>query len=175
MTAHGTPGRRAFTLIEAALSVLIVGIMLTAALRTLSATRRADALFASRARGLALAEDLMAEILEHPYEDPGGLSFGLETGEVATDRTTFDDVDDYHGWTSSPPVSRDGDPIDGATGFTRSVTVERVRRSDPSLTVASDRGVKRITVTVLRGEAQVARLTAWRTRAWARSWPEQGP
>ena len=42
-----------------------------------------------------LAEDLMDEILRHPYDDPNGASdIGPETGE--NNRTDFDNNDDYH-------------------------------------------------------------------------------
>ncbi len=48
------------------------------------------------------------------------------TGEIADDRRTFDDVDDYHGWFASPPQLRNGDPIDMYEGWSRGVSVSRV-------------------------------------------------
>jgi len=161
-----TPQRRArpgLTLLEATVAVLLVGLVLVAALHVLAGTTGAARLASLRATGLLLAEDLMAEVLATAYADPEQEPvFGPEPGEVGSGRTAFDDVDDYAGWTSSPPRRRDGSALDGLIEWTRSVTVEFVSPDDPTLAQAGETGAKRITVTALLDGKVMARLVALR-------------
>lgn len=157
---------RAFTLLEALVSTFVVSVMLVAALNTLGASKLGAHRMEDSARGVLLAQALMAEILPQSYLDPvDPPQFGLEAGEVAGIRATFDDVDDYHGWSSSPPRNPYGSVIPDRADWGRSVTVQW---ADPANLVSNavvDTGIKRITVTVTRGGEQVARLGALRTLA----------
>jgi type II secretory pathway pseudopilin PulG len=153
-------------LVEAVISILIVSIMIVAALQTVGAARTADARVAERGRGLLLAQGLMAEILQQAYADPqSGLgSFGAE--ETATNRSLFDDVDDYNGWQASPPQNKAGTPIAWATGYEEQVSVAWVDPTAGFAQSASATGVKRIVVSINRGNRTVVTLTAYRTQAW---------
>lgn len=156
--------RAAFTLVEAVLSVLIVGIMLVAALSTVGASRLSQFKTSQATRGQLLAESLMAEILQQDYLDPSDTPvFGCEAGESTTTRADFDDVDDYHGWSSSPPVQKDGTQITGLAGWQRSVTVEWVSPDNVREVQASESGAKRVTVAVSCDNKQLSLLTAIRT------------
>jgi MSHA pilin protein MshD len=158
----------AFSLIEVVVSVLIVGGLAVAVLNTMGATAARRRIDADRARGISLAQDLIDEISAAAYEDPGGadLSFGRGADETGTgDRSLFDDVDDYDGWSASPPQLRDGTPMTGFDGWTRSVVV---RWADPAVLDADDAaesGLKRIVVRVHRGGRLVASMTTLRTSA----------
>lgn len=117
-------GMRAFTLVEAVISTVVVAIMLVAALNTVSSSRLGQYKLTTRGRGLALARELMAEIQQQAYEDPNGSAvFGVESGEQSTDRDDFGDVDDYHNWLKSPPEYKDGSAIPDHDGWGRSVEV----------------------------------------------------
>lgn len=136
------------TLVEVVVSTAVVGLMLVAALNTVGATARSYAAARNLQQGHLLAQQLMAEILEGRYEDPGGSPvFGREAGETTTGRSGYDDVDDYDGWSACPSQQRDGTLVPGAEDWTREVAVEWVDPSDPSVAVASESGLKRITVT----------------------------
>lgn len=138
-----------FTLVEAVMSLIIVSVMFVAALSTVGASRLSQHKFSLGSRGQLLAESLMTEILRQDYQDPDGHSaFGCEIGESSSTRADFDDVDDYHGWSSSPPVNKDGIIVSGLTGWTRSVTVEWVEPLDVTQVRETETNVKRITVTV---------------------------
>ena len=76
-----------------------------------------------------------------------------------------DDVDDYDGWSGSPPEYKDGTVIPDLDGWARHVTVAWVKATDLSLTSGSETNVKRITVTVTYNDMEVASLTAVRTLA----------
>jgi type II secretory pathway pseudopilin PulG len=160
-------GRRAFTLVEAAISTVIVAVMLVAALTTVGASKTTQHRAAILARGRLLAEALMAEILQQSYREPvDTAAFGRETGELATSRSAYDDVDDYHGWSASPPAAKDGTTLENTTGWKRTVTVEYVNALDPSQTAAAETGAKRITVTAFYKNVPQATLVAVKTLDW---------
>ena len=89
-------GLRSFTLVEAVISTVIIGVMFVAAMNVLGATAVAKRSTEQQALGYSLAQDLMNEILNQPYEDPDQTAeFGRESGESGGDREDFDDVDTY--------------------------------------------------------------------------------
>ena len=159
--------RRGFSLIEATISLLLVGTMLVAVLHTVGASQMGQRLNAERERAMLLAEDLMAEIVQQPYEDPDGtILFGKEANEPpANNRAAFDDVDDYHNWSSTPPEYKDGTPIAWATRYERTAIVEWVAANDLGQTSVTETGAKRIRVLVYYGERKLAELEAVRTIA----------
>jgi hypothetical protein len=148
-------------MIEAVFSILLVSGVFVAALHTLGASTVAQGKFGNRGRGHMLALDLMNEILQCGYADPNEtVVFGLESSENAAQRSTFDDVDDYRNYSESPLANRAGVTIAGFTGWTRTVSVEKVAASNLTLISTPETGVKRITVKVARHGVIVASLTA---------------
>ncbi len=151
---------------EAAVSCALVGILLVAAMRTVGMSVVAQCRSAEQATGRLLADGLMAEVLAKAYEDPDTTPrFGLESGESSVSRAAFDDVDDYHGWSESPPEFPDGATMPDLTGWQRTVAVDWVDPSDPSRIVGWDTGAKRITVAVGHNGVAVCTRTAIRTEA----------
>lgn len=142
--------RRGFTMIEAALSLVIVSAMLIAALNTVGTSQMMQYKMTSQSRALLLAEDLMTEILQLPYEEPVQMpiEMGLEAGESGGDRLRYDDVDDYHGWRMSPPRAPDGTPVPETAGYRRIVKVQWVEPDDVVTSSATETGLKRVEVTV---------------------------
>ena len=157
---------RAFTLAEVAVSTVVLGIMLGAAIQTVAASRAGQVWNAERLRGLALASGLMSEVIDRSYRDPSAavVLFGPELGEDQANRTTLNDVDDYHGLTG-PPTSRSGAAILGLADWSRTAEVAWVTVADPSSTSLVETGMKRITVNVYRGKAKVAELVRYRVAA----------
>ena len=159
----------AFTLVEAIVSIVIVGVMLVAALNTVAASQTTQRKMSDRNRAMLLAQDLMSEILRQPYEDPDYApgSFGLGADEVGDgSRALWEDVDDYDGWKASPPQQKDGTLLAGFDGWTRGVVVNWVQGNDITAVSGVDTGVKRIVVTVTRDNLPLATLEALRTNAW---------
>jgi len=108
----------------------------------------------------------MAEILRQEYQDPNDPPvFGTESGESTSTRADFDDVDDYDGWSSSPPATKDGTDPAGLPGWQRSVTVEWVNPADITQVQGSETNAKRVIVTVSCNNKQVGSLTAIRTNS----------
>ncbi|MCM2374806.1 hypothetical protein [Aporhodopirellula aestuarii] len=130
-------------------------------MRCLAAVIRGRTGISYQARGPQLAQQLMTEILNTDYKDQGPSPvFGLESGESEVNRLDFDDVDDFNGWTKSPPQHRNGNPVANSTDWQRDVTVQWVDPSDPSTPSGSDQDLKRITVTVRYNGSVVMQLFA---------------
>ena len=157
--------RSAFTIVESLISVVLVGGVVVAALNTVGASATGRKASGDRITAILMAQDLMAEILTKPYEDPDGSPvFGVEPGELTINRAAFDDVDDYSGWSSTPKY-RDGTDWPDRTTWLRVVKVGFVAVSDMATEIFTDSGVKRITVVVENDGKTLATLTAIRARA----------
>ena len=159
---------RAFTLVEAVISILIVAVMLSATLATVGAALRSQAVMRDRAQGLLLAQDLMSEILQQHYQEPFEMpvQFGPEASETGGTRAMFDDVDDYNNYTDTPPQMKDGSAIPNLDGWSRTVKVEWVLPDSPGTTSPAESGVKRITVTIRHNGKQVASLVMISSDSW---------
>lgn len=170
--------RGAFTLVEAAVSIVIVGVMLVAALQTVAAAADARRRGAALSRADDLARVLLAEILAKPYQDLNGSpGFGAEAGETAVGARLFDDVDDYDGFSQDDPTDAAGAALAGYAGWTWRVAITPVRVGigsiDPlaSWSVgaggAGD-GARLIAVTVRAPDGQTTTVETLRSR-WGRT------
>lgn len=164
---HARTGRPAFSYVEALISVVILGTGIVAGLHLYGSFARGMVIDSETAVAQQLAADLMAEIMNQAFEDPALAVGSFGPGGDESTRRDFDDVDDYDGWTESPPADPDGAPLAGGvyTGYQRQVTVWNV---DPATlsTPAGDgtTAAKAIQVVVSRNGRQRAVVTAHRTR-----------
>lgn len=153
--------RRGFTLAETIVSAVLIGTLLVAAMRTFSSSLHSQRLMSERAKAAWLADALIGEIHPQSYMEPGASSSAVmrEDGESPNSRAAYDDVDDYHGWTDSPPQNKDGTTIPNLAGWQRSVTVEWVTLADLGVVADTETGVKKVTVTVrLNGATVLSRV-----------------
>ena len=148
---------RAFTFLEVMLAIFIFVGGTLAVMGAFSGLMKASAESEDFEIATWLAKDMMDEIISQPFDDPDGGAFGTEEAEP---RSNFDDVDDYDGWSKSPPKDIAGTDYDGTGGqpsysrFTRAVTVENVPEDDFNVSTPSTDGTtdaKRIIVTVSWG------------------------
>jgi hypothetical protein len=161
-------------LVEVVVSTLIVGLVLVGALNLVGATVRSGTATSRRVKAALLAEDLMNEILAQYYSSPDeDLKYVME---FTPTRRDFDDVDDYAGWSASPPQEKDGTVIPNTDGWQRRVEVVLVDPADLStvLSYGDDRGVKRITVNVSYNGELLAALVGIQSEAWLDMIPEPG-
>jgi MSHA pilin protein MshD len=153
--------RTGLTLVEAVLACVIVATMIVAALGAVGGAARGRLAQKNQSRAQALAGQLLSEIMQFSYRDPGdNPGFGPEPGET---RATFNDVDDYHALAESPPTGRAGESLPGFTGWKRSTRVEYVDPTLLSVILGADSGLKRITVTVSSPTGAVTSLSAFRS------------
>ncbi|MFN7020919.1 MAG: type II secretion system protein [Phycisphaerales bacterium] len=158
--------RRGFTLVEAAVSIVIVGVMLTAAISMLGAAagvRRRTALWRE---GESLARALLVEVQQSGYGSTSG-PLPVYTFSQGQNRSRWLVVDRFNGLTETAPTDRTGVELPGYQGWQRSVTVERVDPDNPggpARVVTGDTGLKRITVTSIAPGGERTTLVGLRSR-----------
>lgn len=160
--------RAGFTLVEAAVSTVIVGTMVAAAVSVVGTAARGTQSERSIRHGQTLARAMMAEVLSTAYADPdGGSAFGLDSGESHADRTTLDDVDDFNGLSESWPTDHLGQPIPWAKSWVREVSISNVAPASPDTAVADNvrTGLKRVTIKVASPEGRVFSMVALKSSA----------
>jgi MSHA pilin protein MshD len=148
------------TLVEVMFCVVVMSTMLVAAFGAVGSAAKTRIVQQESSQGLALARQLMAEILQTRYKDITNPVFGIEAGDV---RATFDDVDDYDGWQESSAKYADGTAIPGGTGWKRKVNVDWVSPTDPTQKVSTDQGLKRVTVKVSNPAGKTVQLIGLRS------------
>lgn len=160
------PRRAAFSYIEAAISAIILGGAIATALNTFGTYTYGARVETETRISEDLAADLLAEILTKEFEDPALAegSFGRSGDEVT--RRDFDDVDDYHGWSESPPADPDGNALSSTySKYRRTVRVWNVQLADMETTAANGTTpAKTIEVRVIIGNATRATARGHRTR-----------
>ena len=137
-----------FSLVEIAVLVTIVSLAVPPIVSLLGQTL-IDSTKANRtAQATQLARSMMEEILSKEYEDPQAPSGSFGTEESS--RIDYDDVDDYDGYTQSPPTDCRGSAFAAYAGFRVRVTVNNVMGDDPGGAAAPDGSTsyKRIVVRV---------------------------
>lgn len=158
------------SLVECVVSMLIIGTMLVAAIHTVGASRMAQFSESQRQQGYILAEALLTEIVNQSYEDahdnpnaPGPTSTESATGN----RSLFNDVNDYYGWTASPPQRKDGTAVPDATGWRETITITYLDPGSYANTNGRDHGISRIVVRMTSPQGKPIELTTIRTRTLA--------
>jgi type II secretory pathway pseudopilin PulG len=156
-----------FSLVEAAMSIVLVAVMFAAVLQTVGAGRMSHYKTTGQRRGVLLGRQLLAEIQQHRYEDPDvpTVAPGLETGEGASDRMDFDDVDDFEGWFAQPPQDTDGSTEPDQDDWSREVSVDWVNPTNLEQASVTETKAKRIIVTVKHRGMVMSELTIIRTNA----------
>ena len=117
-------GKSGFTLVEALTAAVILALVVAAIAQSIGAGVAETNLSLRNARGTALAEALMEEILSKPYADPNGYTTpGPDAGE--TTRQLYNNIDDYHGFSETANNLQDQSGTALPTeyqSFTRSAT-----------------------------------------------------
>jgi Tfp pilus assembly protein PilV len=154
--------RRAFTLVEAAISMVIVSVMLAAALATVGAAAGARGSQAEWRMAGTLGESLLSEVMQADF---GSESIAAPMAEPT--RSEFATVDHYDALVDDPPTNRSGEPIPGAQAWRRSVSVQRVPADNPfngSLSPGAPSPIKRIRVSVVSPRGTSTQFTGLRSK-----------
>lgn len=141
--------KKAITLIE----MIAVIVVLAIAIPTLSimlvnaswSSARSEALADAAIYAQELVEDIKSEQFDENNSSPWSSTLGVDSAESSSDRTTFDDVDDFVGCTDISVTTP-------ATGFSRWASIDYVELSGTTWQAAASppTDYKRITVTVSR-------------------------
>ena len=139
---------RGFTLIEAIVAIVVIGVALAGVLLAVSASVRGSADPVVQRQMLALAQQYMEEVQLKPW------AAAANAAPAGCARDTYNDLLDYHGYSNSV-CAIDGTAIAALAGYTVNISVA-------AGTLGGVAAARRITVTVTRG-AQSVTLTGWRT------------
>ena len=132
------PFREGVTLIEIMMSMVLITTVLLVSLNASATLLRNQAAAQSGLDAHVLAGQILDEISSLDFVDRTDPVFGLEVGEFAADRRTFDDVDDFHGYVADPATYRDGTVISEFQAWSFSVTVTPAAPSGDGLTTTTD-------------------------------------
>lgn len=135
--------RRGFILVEVSITYLILSLALVALIPVFILAIRAAKNTEQIEAATQLSVELIEEIRLRKWDEatpipqayitgPGPI--GVNTGEVASDKRTFDDIDDFNGWSENPPMDPMMNPLSAFSAYSRTVTVQYV---DPSLNPAA--------------------------------------
>ncbi len=157
---HQPVAERGFSLVEIIITIVIIGVALTAAIAGWGTIARHSSDVMWQTRVSYLGQAYLEEILSRRYDEQTPLggsppcttctapgSLGFESGET---RATFDDVDDYHGLSENAVglfnslVTTGG--IQSYNGYQVDVQVQYVGAS--YFAAGNERRVKQIIVTV---------------------------
>lgn len=143
--------QKGVTLIEMVITIVILGIALSALISSLSSGISQSATPLWESRSLELTQAYLDEILAMKFDGTQPLGGGVVSGvcAISTDgqsRANFDDVDDYDGLNDSPPQLIETS-LDMSTYSDFSVLVS-VSCSGTELNLSDDAFAKRIVVTV---------------------------
>jgi MSHA pilin protein MshD len=139
-----------FTLIEMVIAIVIISVGLAGVLLAFTTAVKSSADPLIHKQMLAIAEEMMEEVLLKPYAPGPGTISGC-------DRTNADDVSDYATYTNQPVCEVGGTPVTSLSTYTVTVTVN----SGASLGTLSS-NVKKVTVTVTHS-GESLKLVGWRT------------
>jgi hypothetical protein len=158
--------RPALSYVEVLMSLMLIATAVAASLRALGSYAMGRQAFEERAIAIELANQLMAEINQLPFADPaGGNTIALDSGENASNRATFDDIDDYNGYDQSPPRDRSNTSLTHYTGFQQQVTVAfDTTIPAPGSGTWTAGTFKKITVKILKNGKPLVTLVTVRSR-----------
>ena len=128
--------RRGFILLEASVIYILLSFALVALLPLFILSIRANKNTRHAVAATQLAVELLEEVRLRRWDEqtprpPLGIAapsaaMGPDAGETASDKRTFDDIDDFNGWTEAAPLDPVQRPLTGFEGYARDVSVRFV-------------------------------------------------
>lgn len=151
---------RGFTLVEMVITIVIVSVGLTGVLAAFSSTVRSSADPVIHKQMLAVAEELMEEILLKPFAVSGAApaNSAVNCGVAGAIRVAFDDVSDYQSYQTNGVCNIDGEAVQGLADYDVRVVIDAAA----SLGTLAGGSVKKVTVTITHS-ADTISLVGWRT------------
>ena len=140
---------RGFTLPEALLAIVVLGVGLSGVLLAFSTVARGSADPVLRKQMMGIAQELVEEIALKPY------AAAAHVAPAGCARDTFNDIGDYHGYSSTGICTVDGVVIPALATYSVSASVS-------AGTLAGVAAARKITVTVSHG-GESLQIVTWRT------------
>ncbi len=150
---------KGFSLIEAMIAVVLVGLSVTALVVASQSFTQANSFGADLSTAEFLVEQIRELTVLLPVVDPETetATFGPEEASLAA----YDDVDDFSGATFSPPISANRVPLTDLASYTQKVTVQNLSPTNFDMLVPSHSSAFiRVTVNILQN-GQLISSTNW--------------
>ena len=147
---------RGFTLQEASLAVVIVAFGFLATMELFAACTEENRRSGQMTTAQMLATSMQELTTGMPFNDPYYATslIGPEAGET---KETYNDIDDYDGFSSNPPVDSTRAPVDELKQYTQYVTVTAIDpnrpgnnwdKAKPEIPLGQYTGAVRVRVTI---------------------------
>lgn len=157
--------RMGITLAEVAISTVLTALLMVAALQAVRMSSQMNSEGSSRNIARQIAQDLLTEAMTQAYEEPSETpAFGRETNEGSSNRSNWDDVDDYHGYLATAIRDRQNNAISAYANYSASVQVTWESASSLGTTSPTETDLKKIVVTVSDQRGGSYQLVGYRTR-----------
>ena len=162
---------RGYTLAESLIASVVLAAAVVGIAGTLSASYQQSAVRGNLNTALILAQQLMEEIAAKPVDVPSGQTDKPGWSQGQTDRTQYDNITDYDGYTDTSDSVKawDGSTVDLGEGgsYTRTVTVTQNALPSGLTGTASDFYLVTVTVTMPHNQSTsvsqlFTRLTMYR-------------
>jgi len=153
--------RGIFSLVEVLLATLVLALSATTTAYWVETVGNLGTDADEQTIGLTIARTMEGIISPLAFREPGGgSSLGPEVGESLLE---FEDIDDFNGFTSNPPIDGDRSPQSAFVNWTVSVSVEPV--DSTTLNVVSTSDVRRVRVIATRKGREIKDVWWLRTRS----------
>jgi len=105
----GPINRKGFSLIEAVIATVLLGIAAASVLLPFSTGAAVQAEGTAHTLGAKIASDLMELIVSKPFHDPDGSTYYYNLGPDENEPTAadFDNIDDFHGYAEAQGQVKD--------------------------------------------------------------------
>lgn len=149
-----------FTLLEINLAMVIVGMIAVTLGTFYSTAGTATRKYLDITRAHYLAAGMIEEIHARRWDENTdtniSAALGVESGEIASNKSTLDDFDDFNGYAEAGILYPDGAALSGYDGFSRDVTVGFVDSLNAASALPTTR--KKVTVKVSKGGKVVTQI-----------------
>jgi type II secretory pathway pseudopilin PulG len=175
-TLHPRKPRSGFTLIEATLATIVVGVGILSLMQLFTTCTQQNAAASHMTTAMLLAQNVQETMAGLTFNDPayGKTYFGPEPGQSLA---SFDDVDDFDGQTFNPPIDSNRQTIPALSDYAQAVAVWPVypnqlssnsNTSSPEISHYSYTGAARVTVRILHRKKTTDPWTEVYRTSWIR-------
>ena len=144
-----------FSLIEALIAVILVGLAIASLVAANSSFTKANGAGADLSTAEFIVEQIRELTVLLPVIDPqtGTSAFGPEEASLAN----YDDLDDFDSANFSPPISADREILNDFAAFSQQITVENVNAANFEQVVSDHSShFVRVTVRVLLNSREIS-------------------
>jgi Tfp pilus assembly protein PilV len=155
--AHCGLARRGFTLIETAITTVIIGVGTVAMMALLAAGTNSNQQTATLTTAIDLADDIH-ELCDQTSYPSSGTSWGMPVGQTIANIFSSGNTSWLNQQTFSPPIDATANAINGMGSWSQSVTVNNVSPTNLTTTLspnAATNPMSLVTVTISHDGQQI--------------------